>query len=40
MIRKTTISDFGYADYSQWFICHLGSTIGEKKIVKKPNNKR
>ena len=23
---KTTISDLGYADYSEWFIGHAGST--------------
>ena len=28
---KTTISDLGYSDYSEWFIGHSGSTISEKK---------
>ena len=28
---KTTISDLGYADYSEWFIGHAGSTYWTKK---------
>jgi len=28
---KTTISDLGYADYSEWFIGHSGSTYWLKK---------
>jgi integrase len=32
---KTTISDLGYADYSEWFIGHSGSTYWRKKIMKK-----
>ena len=28
---KTTISDLGYADYSEWFIGHSGSTYWRKK---------
>jgi integrase len=28
---KTTISDLGYADYSEWFIGHMGSTYWRKK---------
>jgi integrase len=28
---KTTISDLGYADYSEWFIGHTGSTYWRKK---------
>ena len=28
---KTTISDLGYADYSEWFISHSGSTYWRKK---------
>lgn len=28
---KTTISDLGYADYSEWFISHAGSTYWRKK---------
>ena len=28
---KTTISDLGYADYSEWFIGHAGSTYWRKK---------
>ena len=36
MIQKTTISGFfGYADHPKWFIGHAGSSIGEKKMVKK-----
>ena len=35
MIQKTTISGFGYADHSKWFIGHTCSHIGEKKMVKK-----
>ena len=28
---KTTISDLGYSDYSEWFIGHAGSTYWGKK---------
>jgi hypothetical protein len=28
---KTTISDLGYGDYSEWFIGHNGSTYWRKK---------
>jgi hypothetical protein len=28
---KTTISDLGYSDYSEWFIDHSGSTYWRKK---------
>ena len=28
---KTTISDLGYADYSEWFIGHSGSTYWRKR---------
>ncbi|MGZ5501815.1 MAG: tyrosine-type recombinase/integrase, partial [Nitrososphaeraceae archaeon] len=28
---KSTISDLGYSDYSEWFIGHLGSTYWRKK---------
>jgi hypothetical protein len=28
---KSTISDLGYADYSEWFIGHAGSTYWRKK---------
>jgi hypothetical protein len=28
---KTTISDLGYSDYSEWFIAHSGSTYWRKK---------
>ena len=28
---KSTISDLGYADYSEWFIGHVGSTYWRKK---------
>ncbi|MGD1838150.1 MAG: hypothetical protein ACPKPY_08850, partial [Nitrososphaeraceae archaeon] len=28
---KTTISDLGYSDYSEWFIGHAGSTYWRKK---------
>jgi hypothetical protein len=28
---KTTISDLGYSDYSDWFIGHSGSTYWRKK---------
>jgi hypothetical protein len=28
---KTTISDLGYSDYSEWFIGHTGSTYWRKK---------
>ena len=34
---KTTISDLGYSDYSEWFIGHAGSTIGERKIQRRQN---
>jgi hypothetical protein len=27
---KSTISDLGYADYSEWFIGHAGSTYWRK----------
>ena len=30
---KTTISDLGYSDYSEWFIDHSGSTYWRKKDV-------
>ena len=29
---KTTISDLGYADFSEWFIGHSGSTYWTKKV--------
>ena len=32
---KTTISDLGYSDYSEWFIGHAGSTYWRKKDNKK-----
>ena len=32
---KTTISDLGYSDYSEWFIGHSGFTYWRKKIMKK-----
>lgn len=32
---KTTISDLGYADYSEWFIGHSGSTYWRKKDSEK-----
>jgi integrase len=32
---KTTISDLGYADYSEWFIGHGGSTYWRKKDSEK-----
>ncbi|HSF49318.1 MAG TPA: hypothetical protein VLA74_01040, partial [Nitrososphaeraceae archaeon] len=32
---KTTISDLGYADYSEWFIGHSGSTYWRKKDEEK-----
>jgi hypothetical protein len=32
---KTTISDLGYSDYSEWFIGHSGSTYWRKKDNKK-----
>ena len=32
---KTTISDLGYADYSEWFIGHSGSTYWTKKDSEK-----
>ncbi len=28
---KTTLSDLGYSDYSEWFIGHSGSTYWRKK---------
>jgi hypothetical protein len=33
---KSTISDLGYGDYSEWFIGHSGSTYWRKKDSKKP----
>ncbi|MGB8938105.1 MAG: hypothetical protein WCC17_23690 [Candidatus Nitrosopolaris sp.] len=32
---KTTISDLGYADFSEWFIGHSGSTYWTKKDKEK-----
>ena len=32
---KTTISDLGYADYSEYFIVHSGSTYWHKKESEK-----
>jgi hypothetical protein len=32
---KTTISDLGYSDYSEWFIGHSGSTYWTKKDSEK-----
>ena len=32
---KTTISDLGYSDYSEWFIGHAGSTYWTKKDLEK-----
>jgi hypothetical protein len=32
---KSTISDLGYADYSEWFIGHSGSTYWRKKDSEK-----
>lgn len=32
---KTTISDLGYADYSEWYIGHAGSTYWRKKDSEK-----
>jgi integrase len=32
---KTTISDLGYSDYSEWFIGHSGSTYWRKKDTEK-----
>jgi hypothetical protein len=32
---KTTISDLGYADYSEYFIWHSGSTCWRKKDSEK-----
>ena len=32
---KTTISDLGYSDYSEWFIGHAGSTYWTKKDSEK-----
>ena len=32
---KSTISDLGYADFSEWFIGHSGSHTGQRKIQRK-----
>ena len=32
---KSTISDLGYSDYSEWFIGHSGSTYYRKKESEK-----
>ena len=32
---KSTISDLGYSDYSEWFIGHAGSTYWQKKDSEK-----
>jgi hypothetical protein len=32
---KTTISDLGFADFSEWFIGHSGSTYWSKKVSEK-----
>jgi hypothetical protein len=32
---KTTLSDLGYSDYSEWFIGHSGSTYWRKKELEK-----
>jgi hypothetical protein len=32
---KSTISDLGYSDYSEWFIGHSGSTYWRKKDSEK-----
>ncbi|MFL6390660.1 MAG: hypothetical protein ACJ71E_01225 [Nitrososphaeraceae archaeon] len=32
---KTTISDLGYSDFSEWFIGHSGSTYWRKKQSEK-----
>ncbi|MGB6534102.1 MAG: hypothetical protein WBF33_38980, partial [Candidatus Nitrosopolaris sp.] len=32
---KTTISDLGYQDYSEWFISHSGSTYWRKRESEK-----
>jgi hypothetical protein len=32
---KSTISDLGYSDYSEWFIRHAGSTYYRKKDSEK-----
>jgi hypothetical protein len=32
---KTTISDLGYADFSEWFLGHSGSTYWTKKDSEK-----
>jgi hypothetical protein len=32
---KTTVSDLGYADFSEWYIGHSGSTYWTKKDSKK-----
>ncbi|MGE5863132.1 MAG: hypothetical protein ACM31H_05115 [Nitrososphaerales archaeon] len=32
---KTTISDLGYSNYSEWFIGHAGSTYWRKKNSEK-----
>jgi len=37
---KSTISDLGYSDYSEWFIGHSGSTYWRKKIMKKERYSR
>ena len=34
---KSTISDLGYSDYSEWFIGHSGSTYYRKKNLKSRN---
>jgi hypothetical protein len=34
-IVKSTISDLGYSDYSEWFIGHAGSTYYRKKESEK-----
>ncbi|MFL6327558.1 MAG: hypothetical protein ACJ71I_08800, partial [Nitrososphaeraceae archaeon] len=31
---KTTISDLGYSDFSEWFIGHSGSTYWSKKRIR------
>ena len=35
---KSTISDLGYSDYSEWFIGHAGSTYYRKKDSEKDRN--
>ena len=32
---KSTISDLGYSDYSEWFIGHSGSTYYRKRNPKR-----